>query len=322
MVQVAPAAGVLAYPRALALTREAIERAYPDAAGVRDLPADRTVDGAGLDNWWRQAELATADPLVGLTSAAAVAPGTAGLAEYLFGSGPSLKRAIHSAARMINLYVRGVDVLLTQDEVATVSLVSVRPLCDQAVCFMLGLFAEWGRRAFGTLALAEVVVKHDPRDRDAYRRAFDAPVVVGAANALVFARQQLECRPAGADEDTWAALVAHGESQRQAAPGDDDIDRAYARCDGPDGWSADAVAASLGIHRRTLQRRLHERGATHLAQVDRTRRERALRDLNRYRGRLADLARELGFSGVRAFARAFRRWTGETPSEYLRTAGH
>jgi len=81
----------------------------------------------------------------------------------------------------------------------------------------------------------------------------------------------------------------------------------------------EAVAESLGSTPRTLRRRLAEEGLT-FSQV----RDGALCALARERMRdprisLAEVAYELGFSELRAFDRAFRRWTGEAPGKYRRT---
>lgn len=76
----------------------------------------------------------------------------------------------------------------------------------------------------------------------------------------------------------------------------------------------------LGTSRRTLQRRMQAAGTSIQAQLDRARRELVLKNLRDPRLTLADLAYLAGFAEIRAFYRAFRRWTGQTPSEYCRRA--
>jgi AraC-like DNA-binding protein len=46
------------------------------------------------------------------------------------------------------------------------------------------------------------------------------------------------------------------------------------------------------------------------------RRELAERHLGEAAPTVSEIAFLLGFSDVRAFAKAFRRWTGQSPSEY------
>ena len=65
---------------------------------------------------------------------------------------------------------------------------------------------------------------------------------------------------------------------------------------------------------RTLQRRLREEGASFASLQDSVRHQRALELLGRDELDLESISEELGFSDRRSFTRAFRRWTGMTPS--------
>lgn len=81
----------------------------------------------------------------------------------------------------------------------------------------------------------------------------------------------------------------------------------------------DALARQLGISGRTLQRRLQTRNILFADLADEVRRDLAMRRLRDTDRTIADVAHELGFSGPEAFHRAFRRWTGTTPSRYRQT---
>ena len=78
------------------------------------------------------------------------------------------------------------------------------------------------------------------------------------------------------------------------------------------------VARRLAIGGRTLQRRLREYGADFKGLVDDTRRRFALRHLADSEITLTEVAYLLGYSEVSAFNRAFKRWTGSTPSDHRR----
>src|SRR5262249_50105493 len=80
------------------------------------------------------------------------------------------------------------------------------------------------------------------------------------------------------------------------------------------------VARKVALSPRTLQRRLREDDADFKRLVDGTRRRFALHYLKDPNNTLTEGAYLLGYSEVSAFNRAFRRWTGSTPSDYRRKA--
>jgi AraC-like DNA-binding protein len=80
---------------------------------------------------------------------------------------------------------------------------------------------------------------------------------------------------------------------------------------------AAALARALGLSPRTLQRRLAEHGLTVQCLVQESVRALAI-DQIRAGADWRAAAHALGFSDPRAFARAFKRWTRVTPSEFQR----
>jgi AraC-like DNA-binding protein len=82
----------------------------------------------------------------------------------------------------------------------------------------------------------------------------------------------------------------------------------------------DWVAAKLGLTRRTLQRRLAERGTTFAALVEMVLRKHAQDLLVRTSEPVTSIAMRLGYADMAHFTRAFKRWTGMAPSVYRRSA--
>jgi len=78
----------------------------------------------------------------------------------------------------------------------------------------------------------------------------------------------------------------------------------------------ESMASQLHMSRRTLQRKLAEADVTYKKLVDDTRRDLAMRHLEDPRYSITDVTFLLGFSQQSAFTRAFKRWTGVSPSEY------
>jgi AraC-like DNA-binding protein len=81
-----------------------------------------------------------------------------------------------------------------------------------------------------------------------------------------------------------------------------------------------SVAAAANMSVRTAQRIAAENGMTIQGLIDKVRQHRAMELLRDSRNDIGSIAFLLGYSDERAFRRAFRRWVGQTPSEYRRQA--
>jgi AraC-like DNA-binding protein len=77
------------------------------------------------------------------------------------------------------------------------------------------------------------------------------------------------------------------------------------------------VAQKLGMGLRSLQRRMHEHGTSYEGVLADLRYELARALLREGRSSIDEIAFELGYESQTAFARAFKRWTGLPPSEYV-----
>jgi AraC-like DNA-binding protein len=84
------------------------------------------------------------------------------------------------------------------------------------------------------------------------------------------------------------------------------------------GLGLEALAEELGLHARTLQRRLKEVDDSHSAIQGRVRYELAQQWLKNEGMPIEDISDRLGFSDRRSFTQAFTRWSGITPSQYRR----
>jgi AraC-like DNA-binding protein len=78
---------------------------------------------------------------------------------------------------------------------------------------------------------------------------------------------------------------------------------------------AQVIARKLNMSPRTLARRLADEGLSFASVLDEMRRELALRYLTDAKLSISQVAWLLGFQEAGALTHAFRRWTGQTPSE-------
>lgn len=82
--------------------------------------------------------------------------------------------------------------------------------------------------------------------------------------------------------------------------------------------SLEDVAANFNIAPRSLQRRLQEEGKTFQQLSDNVRKSLALHYLASGRHQIKEISSILGYNELSAFSRAFKRWTGKAPANYLR----
>ncbi|KUF10809.1 AraC family transcriptional regulator [Pseudoponticoccus marisrubri] len=80
--------------------------------------------------------------------------------------------------------------------------------------------------------------------------------------------------------------------------------------------SMDRIARDLGMSRQTLYRRLKDEGVTFAQVHDDLRRRMAMDYLGARKVSVGETAYLLGFSEASAFVRAFRRWTGVSPTAW------
>ncbi|MEZ5298438.1 MAG: helix-turn-helix domain-containing protein [Ilumatobacteraceae bacterium] len=187
--------------------------------------------------------------------------------------------------------------------------------------------APWRRscrcceRRSATISLGSVSFRHErPADDQPHREYFRCEVRFGSdVDGLVFDSGQLERRTLLADEGLSAYLLSQLDELRSQAADRSLVTTvrgviADSLADGQP--SKSQVARRLGMSERTLHRRLADEGESFQTLVTRARQDAAESLLRSGRHSLVDVAFLTGFSDQTAFTRAFKRWTGLTPSEF------
>ena len=170
---------------------------------------------------------------------------------------------------------------------------------------------------------SQVHVPHQPlTDPGDYQRYFGAPVEFGARRVGYTLRSDDLERPLSSDAATHDTLVGYLQAitplrPQGVVPMVNDLVRRLLPSGNVD---LAAVADQLGMHPRTLQRRLEDEGrATYAELVQDVRRRTAENYLRDTDMPLRHLATELGYMEQSAFTRASRRWFGMSPLAYRRT---
>ncbi len=166
----------------------------------------------------------------------------------------------------------------------------------------------------------EVWLAHaPPRQRAPYRRVFGAPLKFDAPRTeLHFAADWLQAPVAGADAMQHELVQrAIREAEAGVAPGLAGRTRAAVRVLLMSGDASTArIADAVGLHERTLRRRLAAEGESVQSLLGQARYEVACQLLRETQLGLRDIADALGYAEAPVFVRAFRGWAGCPPGQW------
>jgi AraC-like DNA-binding protein len=247
-----------------------------------------------------------------------------GAAGLLFSVVPTFREAIHAMARFHEV-ARDVQDLVVGSEGHSIAVV-YRPFdATGAVrsCLVEIVFANLAAmlKQFGGVGGVAQRIQLDypaPAYAAEYRRLFGCDVEFDCARvAMVVARELADRRQLLSHPELAAALRARAEKHERPRTLVESVRRQVR-----DSWSSGAptmetVARGLGMSQRSLHRHLARQGVDYRSILNDARLEAAAELLRDRRKSVKEVAHEVGFSNASAFYRAFKRWTGYSPSEYV-----
>lgn len=330
------APGTIAATSTLAMARAAASRGID----VRDLLAEAGLTLEYLEDpdariprptvlaVWNALRERTGDPALQLVAPTSLPFGAYRVIEYMVAASATVGDGVHRFARFFGLIADDVKLSVVEGadecclQLATVDGGAVPPVY---VDYVFAAFVGRVRmRIRPDLRVCRVELRQpEPRETVPYRRLFDAPVHFGAgADRLCFAREEWGAQTVSGDSALVALLEEHARilaARPSRAVSDFAVEVEKAIASGlPDRASAEAVARALHMSVRTLQRRLTGSGTTFRQVADAVRARLAQGYLADRKVSIPEVAFMLGFSEESAFSRAFRRWTGESPSRWRR----
>ena len=168
-----------------------------------------------------------------------------------------------------------------------------------------------------------------PQHRDELQIMFPSQLQFNrSANRLIFDAQYLD-KPLVRSDQELATYVQNAPADVMTIPGSDStLEAKIERIIGqrhPDRLvfaPMHQLAKELGISSQTLHRRLKESATSYQKIKDNLRREVAIQKLVNEKLSVEQVADIVGFTESRSFTRAFKHWTGLTPSEYCRRELH
>jgi AraC-like DNA-binding protein len=305
-----------------------LREAGVDPAWLED--PDARVPASVVHELWRRTEEVTGDPNFGLRTALGIRPGSFDVLDYVCRNCPSVEHGFALYCRFTPLLHDGIDARLIRGP-DTVSLRHVlrdgTVLPRQYAEFILGSLIVIARQATGHQVVPTRVrfLHPPPRDLSLHREFFRCPLTFRAdSNGFELRRADVARPLLNAQPGLLVVLEQHAEHLLAKSPRRDTfVAQVRAAILGElrtGSISAAAVAKRLGTSPRTLRRRLDADGTTYQKQLADLRRELALRYMREKHLSIDEVALLLGFSERTAFIRAFRRWTGHSPTAFRQHA--
>lgn len=311
-----------------------VARAQKVVASATDVSIDDDTRISSRLHWLVWAEL-TRDPGfsgMGLALGALFRSEHLGVAGHLITSCQTLRHAASQLERYRDLLGELLPVLEEKGPSVRLS-VTLKPVAarmHEAVDYAAAaLYSSLQRLTGGSLSIREVRLQRPtPPDRGPYVRLFGrVPISFERAEtALLFDASLLDARIPKADEPLRRCLAKYADECLARLPSPvsfvDQVKWIVSDVLHSGVPGAGVLASRLGVSVRSLQRRLQREGTNLKALVEVTRREQALLYLQMPNTSIGEVAFRLGYSEPSAFHRAFRRWTGQTPSSVREEASN
>ena len=197
------------------------------------------------------------------------------------------------------------------------------PPAWQAIDAFAAIFVRTARALVGPecLPVRAVFARPQPRNLVAFEQVFRCPLTfAGPHTRIVFDRASAEMPLETANPALRAVNEALLDDMLRSRTRDDlasQVRDAISRLLPGGRCTQQAVAEALHLSLRSLQRKLAEQHTSFREQLERTRRELADRHLRAGQVSVTEVAYLVGFSDASSFARAYKRWTGQAPSDVV-----
>lgn len=261
----------------------------------------------------------------GLLIGQRASPSSLGIAGYILRTAPDVRAALNGLERHFDLHDEGgTPFVTTTRNVSLLGFAIHQPgvsaageIYDLAIAVACNIMR--GLCGGGWCPSEVLLSRRPPRDPAPWQRFFQAPLRFDAdRSAVAFPSRWLEHRLPGADsllhrhlEAEAAALRAQRETNLVG------VTRGLLRqLLAARRISIGEVARQLGMHARTLERRLHDEDTTFQREVDAVRYATAQQLLADTAMSITRVAAVLDYADASAFSRAFRRWAGTTPAQW------
>ena len=323
-VRIGPMAKLPAISRSLGHDPEPIFKSNGfDPKIFRD--PDRRVSYIPMSHLLSECARITACDHLGLLMGQHAEPSHLGMPGFLVHTAPTVEQALQSLVETLDLHDEGgtaafnvrpefssISYAIHLDGVEAIDITS--DLAAVMICKIMRFLCgpDWA-------PLSVRFARKEPADRAQHRRFFKSALYFDATETEVnFNNRCLQEQPPAPDvllhrhleqEANTLHALQYGELMEQLP--------AVLRRSLLDGrFSAPEVAESVGLHERTLHRRLKEAGTSFRQELDASRRTVSEQMLQFTRMPVSEIATALGYADASGFIRAFERWSGISPNAW------
>lgn len=275
---------------------------------------------------WELAIAATRDPAFGLKVSAHVQPTTFHALGYSLMASTSLKEAFERLLRYFHIVTNAGEISFEKrDHCYRFAIRQADsdspPAMESQEAFLavnLRLCRALSEHRFDPLQV--YLRRSKPADSGLFEQVFNAPIAYGSERiAMDLDIGAVEATQPFANPE----LARHNDTILQkhlAQLSSDPLSQQVHNCIGEllsEGEpSQDKVAKRLNMSQRNLQRKLSEAGTSYSQILDKTRQTLAGEHIHNPEYSIGEIAFLLGFSDTSSFARACKRWTGMSPSQW------
>jgi AraC-like DNA-binding protein len=252
-------------------------------------------------------------------------PSTLGVAGFMLRVAPDVRTALRDLVRHLDLHDEGgVPFVETQGEVSLLGY-AIHQRGAQAAAQIYDLSIAIACNIMRTLcgkawrASQVMLSRRKPRDIAPYQRFFQGPLRFDAEqSAVAFSSRWLDQPLASADPLLYRHLEDEASALRRRSNGKlvHGLRQLLRKTLVTQKLSIALVARQLGMHERTLNRRLQAEGTTFQRELEAVRYTAAQELLTETEMTLAQVAAALEYADTSAFSRAFKRWAGTTPAQW------
>lgn len=297
------------------------------------LQEERSYDLSQVNAVWQAAVTQTGNPLIGLHAGEQVHFESIGIVGFTMQNSPDLYTAFERATYYNNIYSSLLAISL-QSKKETVR-VQFTPLpvfvhtfpeaARQSVESSMAFAAKAAEKLSGKRITPQLVRFGFPapvrRLLPAYEQVFGSILVFGEPESeLLFATRDLQSPVVTYNQRLYQLLDVEAEKRLQARKDGQNftgqVRQVIAGLLKGRYVGVEGVASALGTSVRTLQRKLQEEGQTFGQVLEAQQHAYAVAYLKESSLTIAEIGYLLGYAEPGVFTKAFKRWTGRSPSEF------